>query len=262
MPNSINGWPVLEPTSPKLVTRTIPGTTRKIRMRDDVIPLFLAFAAEYHKTIAPIDQGTLDDWGYAYRTSRLSSAWSDHSSGTAFDLNATAEGRQGTGPLAWWKGVSRYIKATRLKAKYGILIWGGAKDLGGDYGNPANYDWMHWALKPGTNVADVSAKIKALRIQPDGTIKPLPVAPTAKPVIHVSKVQPAAKNGEVLLLQKALTDEGLYKGVLDAAFGSQTKLAYTRWQIKCGFKGADADGRPGLESLTALAKKHSFVAAK
>ncbi|CAB4173510.1 hypothetical protein UFOVP1183_49 [uncultured Caudovirales phage] len=172
MATSINGWVVLEPTDPHLVTRVIPGTTRKLRMRDDVLPLFLALAAEYHRTIAKIDTGTLDDWGYAHRIANASTKWSDHSSGTAMDLNATGEGRQGTGPFAWWKTTTRYLRATALKKKYAVVIWGGAASLGGDYVQSANWDWMHWAIRPGVNVTAVKAQILKMKINPDGTIRP------------------------------------------------------------------------------------------
>ena len=283
MPTSINGWPVLTPTDPKLVSRLVPGTTRKIRMRAEVIPLFLAFAAEYHKTIAPIDQGPVDDWGYAYRIARASSSWSDHSSGTALDLNASHEGAQGSANFSWWKALNRYIKVAALRRKYGVIQWGGSDQLGGEYHQPQNWDWMHWMIKPGTTVAQVQAQIKKLGIRPDGTVAapvvvkpvaPTPVTPTprpvpvppkpapkpvVKPVVSVSKVQPGARNSQVLLVQKALAAEGLFKGALDGAFGPVTKLGYTRWQVRCGYRGKAADGAPGLTSLTALGKRHGFM---
>lgn len=169
---SINGWVVLDPTSPLLVSRLIPGTTRKLRMRSDVLPLFLALAAEYHRTIAKIDVGTLDDWGYSHRIANASTKWSDHSSGTAMDLNATAEGRQGTGPIVWWRTANRYLKATALKKKFAVVIWGGAKGLGGDYNLGQYTDSMHWAVAPTANLTRVKAQIVKMRINPDGTIRP------------------------------------------------------------------------------------------
>ena len=297
MPTSINGWPVLEPTSTQLVSMTVPGTTRRIRMRADVIPLFLALASEYSHSIDAIDQGTLDDWGYAYRQSRMSSAWSDHSSGTALDLNASTEGRQGTGPLAWWKSAQHYVLATRLKAKYGVVIWGGSKALGGDYQYEKNWDWMHWAIRPGTTLAQVQAKIKELGIQPDGTTiptgggqgtgvipppvkppvvvppKPPVVNPPAKPVVDLSMLQsaavrdPKAAQGHttyahgVFIVEQALVKERLLdpKYAKDGSYGSLTVAAYAAWQRKLGYKGKSANGIPGLASLTALGKKYGFT---
>lgn len=172
MPTSINGWPVLEGgySDPKLKALPIPGCPkRKLTMRAEVLPLFLALASDYHRTIAPLDQGEWDEWSYDYRPARQSSSWSDHSSGTAVDLNASAEGSLGYGPLSWWKQGRRALQAQRLKRRYKVVMWGGAKELGGDYYLANDTDWMHWALRPGVTLADVQRVIADLGIQPDGT---------------------------------------------------------------------------------------------
>ena len=176
MPTSINGWPVLDGWGdPRLKSAPIPGCSkRKLHMRGDVLPLFLALASDYHRTIAPLDQGDWDEWSFDYREARAASAWSDHASGTAVDLNANAEGRLGTGPLAWWRAGKRAAQARRLKKRYKVVMWGGATDLGGDYYLGSTTDWMHWALRPGTTLADVERVIADLGIQPDGTrVKPV-----------------------------------------------------------------------------------------
>lgn len=254
MATSINGWPVLQPTSTRLVTKTIPGTTRKIKLRGDVAPLFLALAADYHKKIAPIDTGTFDDWGYAYREANAADAWSDHSSGTAMDLNATKEGRMGTGPYSWWNSFNRALKARTLKAKYGLFIWGGAASLGGDYRLARNYDWMHWALKPGTNIQQVRAKINALGIKPDGTYWP-----TTRPVVSVAKVQPGMTNSQVLVIQKALAKEvGLDYSSAPGRFGPATQAAWKKWEAK--LYGTVGNSSPNFDSVAALGNKYGFKA--
>lgn len=178
MPNySINGWEVLDNPpwgDPRLEERPIPGCpSRKLMMRREVLPLFLALASDYHRTIAPLDTGSLDDWSYDHRPARQSSSWSDHSSGTAIDLNSNAEGALGYGPLSWWKTGNRAAQARRLKKRYKVVIWGGAKECGGDYYLANDTDWMHWALRPGTSMSDVQSVIAKLGIQPDGTrVKP------------------------------------------------------------------------------------------
>ena len=117
MPTSINGWPVLDSppwSDVRLGTKPIPACpTRKLTMNKDVLPLFLAFASDYHREIAPLDTGALDDWSYDYRIARASGSWSDHSSGTAIDRNASKEGGLGYGPLAWWKQGKRALTARR-----------------------------------------------------------------------------------------------------------------------------------------------------
>jgi hypothetical protein len=94
----------------------------------------------------------------------------------------------------------------------------------------------------------------------------LPILSTVvpKPVVHVSRVQPGAHNNEVLVLQKALSKEpqvGLDYSSGPGIFGDRTKAAYQKWQRHLGFSGSDADGKPGITSLTNLAGRHGFRAA-
>jgi hypothetical protein len=96
--------------------------------------LLVGFAAEFHALIEPIDEGALDEWGYAFRMVRGSTdRLSCHSSGTAIDLNATKH------PLAA-VGTFPADKVPMLRAlakKYG-LTWGG------DYRN--RKDEMHFEV--------------------------------------------------------------------------------------------------------------------
>lgn len=126
----------------------IPGTKIKLTCNKAVAPLLVGFAAEFHTLIEPIDEGSLDDWGYCYREIRGSSTnLSNHSSGTAIDLNSTKHplGKAGTFPL------EKVPMIRALAKKYG-LIWGG------DYRN--RKDEMHFeiALTP----AKAAALIKKL----------------------------------------------------------------------------------------------------
>lgn len=86
----------------------------------------------------------------------------------------------------------------------------------------------------------------------------------AKPVVHVSRVQPGMRGAEVLVVQRALRAEP--KILLDystgpGVFGPRTTAAYAKWQVMLGFRGADADGAPGITSLASLGKRHNFLAA-
>lgn len=89
MPNSQNGYPA---NNPALVSsRFVPGTTRKLRVRNGPAgDLLLWVAAQFDKLVEDIEQGILDDWGYAERPIRGGVELSNHASGTAIDLNATA----------------------------------------------------------------------------------------------------------------------------------------------------------------------------
>lgn len=94
----------------------------------------------------------------------------------------------------------------------------------------------------------------------------LPVLATVHPapIVHVSRVQPGDTNTEVLVVQKALNAEPQI--VLDyssgpGVFGKRTRAAYTQWQKILGFDGSDADGAPGISSLTTLGGRHGFRVA-
>jgi hypothetical protein len=83
--------------------------------------LLIGLASEFHETIEPIDKGTLDDWGYAFRMIRGSTdSLSNHSSGTAIDLNATKHplGKENT------FSPENAAKCIALAKKYGCK-WGG-----------------------------------------------------------------------------------------------------------------------------------------
>jgi len=178
MPNSINGWPVIKSASSKKLKRApIPGCpNRSLTCQVDVLPLFLALAADYHRTIAPLDQGQWDEWSYNYRPARGSSSWSNHASGTAIDLNSAAEGALGTASASWWRSARRNIRAWRIRRRYEIVNWGGWAEYADDPHTPEREGWeaawsdpMHWELKAGTTVADVQRIIAKLGIRPDGT---------------------------------------------------------------------------------------------
>lgn len=122
----------------------IPGTKIKLACAKSVAPLLVGFAAEFHELIEPIDEGGLDDWGYCFRMVRgKTDNLSNHSSGTAIDLNATRHplGKVGTFP-------NEKVPMIRALAKKYGLIWGG------DYKN--RKDEMHF------EIALTPAKVAAL----------------------------------------------------------------------------------------------------
>jgi hypothetical protein len=145
METSYNGYPASkDPAEIKIKSYPVKGTDRKLRCAESVGPLLAAFAAEFHELIEPIDEGTFDDWGYAYRMVRGDQTkLSCHSSGTAIDLNATKHplGKRGTFPA------EKVPMIQALSRKYG-LKWGG------DFKSRA--DEMHW------EVAVTPAKAKEL----------------------------------------------------------------------------------------------------
>ena len=89
---SSNGWPASKDAAEiGIKSYPIPGTSIKIRLAEKVAPLLIALAADWHKLVEPIDAGTLDSWGYAFRPIRgQTETLSNHSSGTAIDFSANA----------------------------------------------------------------------------------------------------------------------------------------------------------------------------
>ena len=89
---------------------------------------------------------------------------------------------------------------------------------------------------------------------------PPPVIPKHAGTVYVDALDAAAKGGtqpteQVVSVQLALVAQNLLTlkqctGVWDTT----TKAAYAKYQVSLGFTGADADGSPGLTSLTKLAQ--------
>jgi hypothetical protein len=132
---SHNGWPASKDAAElEIISVAIPGCSVKVRCAKAVAPLIAGFCKEFNELIEPIDGGQLDDWGYAFRMVRGSTAnLSNHASGTAVDLNATKHplGKVGTFPA------EKVPMIRALAKKYG-LAWGG------DYRN--RKDEMHFEI--------------------------------------------------------------------------------------------------------------------
>ena len=120
--NSYNGWPASKDQAEiGIKSYLVPGTTLKLRCAEKVAPLLIGFAAEFHNLIEPLDVGGLDDWGYCYRDVRgVPGKLSNHSSGTAIDLNASRHKLTQVGTFE----ASKVPMLKALARKYG-LAWGG-----------------------------------------------------------------------------------------------------------------------------------------
>ena len=149
---SPNGWPAGEDRKALgIESFVVPGTKIKFACAKAVAPMLVNFAKDFHQWVEPIDEGQLDDWGYAFRMTRGSDkVLSNHSSGTAIDLNAIKHplGKSNTFNQAQRNTI------TLLITKYG-LAWGG------------NYkrrkDDMHFEIA--LNQEQVKTKIKELGLQ-------------------------------------------------------------------------------------------------
>ena len=153
MPTSQNGWSANDYSLTQ--SYKIPGSDRAIRLRQgDAGYLLVHFAAWFHANVEKLDQGVLDEWGYAERPIRGSSTTlSNHASGTAEDLNATLH------PLAK-VGTFPGTKAAKIRAQ--LKLYEGAIRWGGDY--HGRKDEMHFEIN--TSAAEVARIARKLRGQP------------------------------------------------------------------------------------------------
>jgi replication initiation and membrane attachment protein DnaB len=149
---SPNGWPASEDRKALgIETFTVPGTKIRFACAKSVAPILVSFAKDFDELVEPIDEGQLDDWGYAFRQTRGSDRiLSNHASGTAIDLNAIKH------PLGKSNTFNKDQRNTinLLITKYG-LTWGG------------NYkrrkDDMHFEIALDQN--EVKQKIKELGLK-------------------------------------------------------------------------------------------------
>jgi len=122
MQTSYNGWPASkEQAEIGIKAYKVEGTNLRLRCAEKVAPLLINFAQEFNELIEPLEGGALDDWGYCYRDVRgVPGKLSNHSSGTAIDLNASKHplGKVGTFEA------SKVPMIRALAKKYG-LTWGG-----------------------------------------------------------------------------------------------------------------------------------------
>jgi hypothetical protein len=139
MSTSQNGWPALDADSHLLRSWVIPGkgTSTQLRLRNGSAGFLLAHLALcFDSKVEVLHEPVLDDWGYAYRPVRgYSSTLSNHSSGTAIDLNATDHplGREDT-----FSDEEEWLIERFLRRYAGCIRWGG------DY--RGRKDEMHFEL--------------------------------------------------------------------------------------------------------------------
>jgi hypothetical protein len=113
--------------------------------------------------------------------------------------------------------------------------------------------------------ADVKKQLAKTPGKPVTSPAPSPSKPKVdlSRLIAAAKTDPGAKQGHVTymagtnLVEAALLKLGYlskaYAG--DGSFGSTTVTAYGKWQRHLGYTGADANGIPGIKSLTQLGAK-------
>ena len=99
-----------------------------------------------------------------------------------------------------------------------------------------------------------------------------PNIPSPEPTVHLWILQMCANedphkptnqttnSANVEIVQNALIAEGFLKrgSFTPGHYGNETISAYAGWQGKCGYRGRDADGHPGMTTLSKLGSAHNF----
>lgn len=245
MPVSQNGFSANEVS--ETTVWLIPGTTRSVRLRADNCGFLLThFASWFDAHIESIDEGQLDDWGYAPRMVRGSATeLSNHASGTALDINATKH------PLGV-RGTFTPVRETMIRKQ--LKVYRGALRWGGDYvGRP---DEMH---------VEINANIATVNIV-TAILKSKRAVARALGFVDLSNVREQARTGGATALpgvkriQRALNERVNAGLTVDGHFGPATKTAYVQWQRALGYHGKAADGVPGPATLKILGTKRFRVA--
>ena len=249
---SINGWEVITTRADKrLKMLVVPGTNVKITMHKDVVALFAALAVDWHNTVAPLRNG--ETAGYAFRKARQANFYSDHSSGTAIDINWGHEGAMGAKGGMATMNAKQIAACAAIKKKYEIVIWGGDAARGGDYKSQKSWDPMHYALKPGTTVAQIQAVMKKLGI--DATGARTGAKAVTKPAVPTSAIHEEYPGKQFSLGANAPYVKRIQIALgmkpANGIFNDATKAAVVAFQKKNPSVGA-ADGIVGPNTWKAL----------
>jgi hypothetical protein len=161
MSSSVNGWPVLSPGSPKLHRWVLPGTQRAFTLRNGSVGFLLMHNALFiHEKVERLDLGTWDEWGHNVRPISGTSVYSNHSSGSATDLNSSRHPYKVAIEKTFTKKQISAIR-NRLRLYRGVLTWGGNW-------SPKWVDGMHWEISDGKTMRDAERMAKLLMYTPRG----------------------------------------------------------------------------------------------
>jgi hypothetical protein len=163
---TVNGWPVLEPGSDRLHTWTIPGTQRRITMRDGSAGFLLAHVAlrfndRVERLALPGESNAgPDDGGYSHRPITGGSSWSQHATGTAMDLNWRRHPygvpTRHTFTADQINTIHRWLRESYVTRAGRVIEWGG--DWPSHPGSTAKPDAMHFQLSAGLDAAEHLAR--------------------------------------------------------------------------------------------------------
>ena len=226
---SLNGWPgISSSNSSLLATGVVPGTQKKVTLQRDVLPLFLAFLSDWHRTVHTIEYaGALGPDGWEYREARTGAGLSNHASGTAVDvtydwLKADHARHMSTAEIA---AVHHLLDKYKTSAGKRVFGWGGDWQVGkfcDEMHTELIQSWSPGSLGSNASLSDVRNVILRLGIQPDGTFNTAAPKPPAFPGSFTT----GAKGPHVKAIQIGL------RITADGDFGPQTFAAVSAYQRK------------------------------
>ncbi|MER7072858.1 peptidoglycan-binding protein [Terrabacter sp. NPDC000476] len=224
---SQNGWPAGSSSTVPLATLSVGAATFPAGVRRGDVHVVLGYVARrFDDEVEALVKGWC--WGHSYRPISGSTTLSNHSSGTAIDLNAPRHplGRSGT-----FTATQRSHIRAILTSCNGVVRWGG------DYSG--RKDEMHFEI----NVRPGDARLAALAKRiggGGGTPTPTPIAWTT--------VKRGASGFRVTAIQHLLRARGQSLTV-DGSFGPTTQGKVVAFQRS---RGLAADGVVGPKTWSAL----------
>lgn len=223
MATSQNGWPVVHAADRKRKIDERPINGHRYPngfLKGDVYAAFVWLFTQLDTRVEKVAEGTpSDEWGYNVREIEGSDDWSNHSSGTAGDYNASQHGMGGSAHAGYNERQVAEIHEI-LREANGIFRWGG------DY--KGRKDPMHFEIAKGE--AAVSD--------------------------FVDSIQP--REGRKLKWEQFdVTMPVLKQGDNDDDFPGYDRIK--RIQRLAGFTGADVDGAWGPKTSAKLGYKEMNI---
>jgi hypothetical protein len=261
---SLNGWAGISTSGPALARRVVPGTGRAVTLQVDALPLFLAFLADWHKTVMPIDGKPtyLGPDGWEYREARTGAGLSNHASGTAVDvrydvLKADHQRHMTDAQIA---AVHRLLDKYVDKDGRRVFGWGGDWKVGvycDEMHTELAQSWAIGARGRATTKADVLAVVARLGIRPDGT-QAAPAAPL--PVVNLADLSGARAllpSRSAYIVNTALKAEGVLGLTPVRSYWSPgARAAFLKWRNAHGFTASE-----NRAAFIALGKQRGYTVA-
>jgi len=224
---SQNGWAAGSSSTVPLATLAVGAATFPAGVRRGDVHVVLGYVARrFNSEVEALVKGWC--WGHSYRPISGSTTLSNHSSGTAIDLNAP---RHPLGTSGTFTATQRSHIRSILNSCNGVVRWGG------DYSG--RKDEMHFEI----NVRPGDPRLAALaqRISGGGgTPTPAPIAWTT--------VKRGASGFRVTAIQHLLRQRG-FSLTVDGSFGPTTQSRIISFQRSKGLAG---DGVVGPKTWSAL----------